>query len=243
MINYSIIIPTLNEEKLLPNLLEVICDQSLLKDYNYEVIISDGGSSDSTLDIARKFNAVIVEKKINEKQNIAMGRNAGAKSAKGNVLIFINGDVYIKNFEVFLLKIKNKFLPSEFLAMTCKVEVFPHEQKLIDLIFHSFYNFHFHALNVIGMGMGRGEFQTIRKDVFEKVNGFNEELAAGEDFDLFRRIRKYGKILFARDLVVYESPRRYRKLGHFRIFFTWLINSVYIIFTKTSKSSEWKEVR
>ena len=91
--------------------------------------------------------------------------------------------------------------------------------------------------------MGRGECHIIKKSVFNDYGGYNEDLAAGEDFDLFRRIRKDGKILFARNLTVYESPRRYRKIGHFRILFTWLINSIYIIFAKTSKSTEWKEVR
>jgi hypothetical protein len=127
--------------------------------------------------------------------------------------------------------------------MTCCVKVFPHEQKLIDVIFQSFYNYYFHALNIIGMGMGRGECHIIRKSIFEEFDGYNENLAAGEDFDLFRRIRKKYKIFFARNLVVFESPRRYRKLGHFRIFFTWLINSIYIIFGNSSKSTEWKQVR
>ncbi|MBK7106688.1 MAG: glycosyltransferase [Ignavibacteriae bacterium] len=243
MTNYSIIIPTLNEEKLLPNLLQTICDKNLQKKYNYEVLISDGGSSDSTIEIAKKFEIKILEINPNEKQNIAMGRNIGAKNSNGKILIFFNGDIAINNFENILMEVENKFSQSKYLAMTCKVEVFPEEQKFVDVIFQTFYNFHFHALNVIGMGMGRGECHIIKRDIFEKLNGYNENLAAGEDFDLFRRIRKYGKILFSRNLVVYESPRRYRKLGHFRIFFTWLLNSVYIIFTKKSKSSEWEEVR
>ncbi len=241
--NYSIIIPTLNEEKLLPNLLQSICNKDLQNKYKYEVIISDGGSTDSTIEIAKKFGTKILKKNPNEKQNIAMGRNLGAINSEGNILIFFNGDIALKNFEDILSKIENKFVQSNYLAMTCKVEVFPQEQKIIDVFFQTFYNFHFHTLNIIGMGMGRGECHIIRREVFKKFNGYNENLAAGEDFDLFRRIRKHGKILFERSLVVYESPRRYRKLGHFRIFFTWLINSVYIIFTKTAKSSEWEEVR
>ena len=240
---YSIIIPTLNEEKLLPNLLSEICNPHLQKKYNYEIIISDGGSKDGTIEIAKKYNVKILEKVSNQRQNIAMGRNIAALDANGEILIFFNGDIILENFENFLSEIEYKFVPSKYLAMTCLVKVFPDEQNLLDIIFLGFYNLHFHMLNIIGMGMGRGECQIIRKNVFVDMNGFNENLVAGEDFDLFRRIRKKGKILFSRKLVVYESPRRYRKLGHFRIFFTWLINSVYIIFTKTSKSSEWKEVR
>ena len=240
---YSIIIPTLNEEKLLPKLLSEICNPDLQKKYNYEIIISDGGSTDNTIEIAKNYNIKILEKEPDQKQNIATGRNIAAQISKGEILIFFNGDILIKNFENMLSEIRSKFVNSDYLAMTCLVKVFPDEQNFQDIIFLGFYNLHFHLLNIIGMGMGRGECHIIRKKIFEEMNGYNENLAAGEDFDLFRRIRKKGKILFSRKLVVYESPRRYRKLGHFRIFFTWLINSIYIIFTKTSKSSEWKEVR
>jgi len=242
-LDYSIIIPTLNEEKLLPKLLDILNDKSLKHKYNFEIIISDGGSTDKTIEFAKPKVDKIIKPTDSKKQNIPIGRNMGAKEAIGNILIFFNGDIYPKNiFEVFKT-IETKFIDSKYLAMTCKVEVFPEEQIFTDKIFHTFYNYYFHLLNIIGLGMGRGECHIIKKDVFEKMNGYNENLPAGEDFDLFKRIRKEGKILFARNLVVYESPRRYRKEGHFKILFTWLINSVYIIFTKSAKSKEWKQVR
>ncbi len=240
---YSVIIPTLNEEKLLPQLLEKISPKELRDKYNYEIIISDGGSSDGTIKIAQPFVDIIIEHLSNKKQNIAQGRNIGAKVAKGSILIFFNGDIIPSDIESFFETIENKFIPSKYLAMTSLVKVFPEEQTFADIVFQTFYNYYFHFLNLIGLGMGRGECHIVKKEIFEKMNGYNEDLAAGEDFDLYRRIRKIGKIFFARNIVVYESPRRYRKLGHFRILFTWLINSVYIVLTKTSKSSEWNEVR
>ena len=242
ILNYSFIIPTLNEEKLLPQLLEILDNQKLRKKYNYEIIISDGGSIDKTLEIAEKHADKILRSD-GSKQNISMGRNIGGFAANGEILIFYNGDIYPKNIDEVFLTIEKIFTNSKYLAMTCCVDVFPDEQKFIDLVFQNFYNYYFHLLNIIGLGMGRGECHIIKKKVFEDFNGYNEKLAAGEDFDLYRRIRKKGKILFARNLTVYESPRRYRKLGHFRIFFTWLINSIYIIFGNSSKSTEWKEVR
>jgi len=50
--NFSICIPTLNEEKYLPLLLNCLLNQ----DYkNFEVIISDGGSTDKTIEVAKKY--------------------------------------------------------------------------------------------------------------------------------------------------------------------------------------------
>ena len=224
MSKYSFIIPTLNEEKLLPQLLETLDNKDLKEKYNYEIIVSDGGSSDKTLSIAEKHSDYVISNPESKAQNIAIGRNSGAKIAKGEILIFHNGDVLPHNFEFMLKTIEEEFLNSKYLAMTCCVEVFKDEQKFVDVIFQTFYNYYFHLLNIIGMGMGRGECHIIRKEVFNEFNGYNENLAAGEDFDLFRRIRKKGNILFSRKLVIYESPRRYRKLGHFRILFTWLLN-------------------
>jgi glycosyltransferase involved in cell wall biosynthesis len=243
MIKYSIIVPTLNEEKLIQQLLEVLSLDALKKKYNFEIIISDGGSTDATIDIAKKYADLVLMHDPKTTQNIALGRNLGAHSAKGDILFFYNGDILPENMDLVFETVESKFENSDYLAMTCNVKVFPNQQKIIDVIFLTFYNYYFHLLNIIGLGMGRGECHIIKKNVFTELNGYDENLAAGEDFDLFKRIRRKGKILFARNLVVFESPRRYRKLGHFRIFFTWLINSVYIIFAKKSKSTEWEEVR
>ena len=91
--------------------------------------------------------------------------------------------------------------------------------------------------------MGRGECQIVPKNLFDRIGGYNNSLVAGEDFDLFKRIRKKGKILFDKSLVIYESPRRYRKYGHTKIFFSWLLNAVSVIFKNKSASKEWEEVR
>lgn len=239
---YSIIIPTLNEEKLLPNILKQLSEEDLREKYGYEIIVSDGGSSDNTVKIAEKFGARIV-KNGGKIRTIAKGRNDGARSAKGDILIFINGDVLFENPKEFFKFVETKFIPSEYSAMTCKVKVFPEEEIRGDRIFHGFYNNYFKSLNKLGMGMGRGECQVIRKEVFDKVGGNQEHLTAGEDFDLYRRIKMSGKILFADELCVYESPRRYRKLGYFNVTFSWLKNSVSVVLKKKSLSVEWEQVR
>lgn len=240
---YSIIIPTLNEEKLLPNLLKLLNDPQLREKYDIEIIVSDGGSEDATLKIAKTYADVVLTDENHDNQNIAIGRNIGGNNANGDILIFYNGDIVPENIIEVFDTIETKFVNKQYAAMTCCVKVFPEEEKIIDIVFQTFYNYYFHLLNIIGMGMGRGECHIIKKSIFNEYDGYNEKLAAGEDFDLFRRIRKKYKILFARNLVVYESPRRYRKYGHFRILFTWLINSIYIVFGDNSKSQEWKQVR
>jgi len=240
---YSIIIPTLNEEKLLPDLLNQLSDEKLKRKYSYEVIVSDGGSTDDTVNIARKYADKILLHDEQGKQNISRGRNAGIAAASGEILLLFNGDIIIGDPAKLFECVEKEFSNSEYLAMTVSVKVFPEEEIISDKIFLGFYNVYFHALNLIGVGMGRGECHIIKKHVLNKVGNYSENLMAAEDFELYKRIRKHGKILFKRDIFIYESPRRYRKHGHFYIFFSWLLNSVFLIITNKSKSKEWEQVR
>lgn len=242
-LKYSIIIPTLNEGKLLSELLIQLNKFNNEKSYDTEIIISDGGSTDETLEIALKYADKIVVHTSESKQNIAMGRNSGADYADANILLFFNGDVTFKDVYSFFDYIEKHFISNNYLAMTCKVKVFRDEEIFADKVFHSVYNAYFHLLNIVGIGMGRGECHIVRKNIFKEVNGYNEKLAAGEDFDLFKRIREKGKILFASDLCVYESPRRYRKYGYWNVTWKWMQNAISVFFKNRSISQSWDEVR
>jgi glycosyltransferase involved in cell wall biosynthesis len=238
----SIIIPTLNEEKLIFQNLNQF-DKVLKEKYNLEIIVSDGGSKDSTLQIVDGLADKVLIHKENFKQNISQGRNQGALNSVGDVLIFLNADTLISDLNLFFENILNIFEDNNVVAITCPVKVFKNEEIFIDKIFHFSYNNYVRFLNNFFMGMGRGECHIIRKDAFFKVGHYNEEMFAGEDFDLYKRLKKIGKIVFLNDIVVYESPRRYRRFGYLKVFWDWTRNSVWITLFKKSISKDWEEVR
>jgi len=91
--------------------------------------------------------------------------------------------------------------------------------------------------------MGRGECHVMRREVFARVHGYAERIAAGEDYDMFRRLEKVGRVKFLRDVVVYESPRRYRKYGYAYVTLSWFMNFLAVFFLRRSILSEWKPVR
>jgi glycosyltransferase involved in cell wall biosynthesis len=238
----SIIIPTLNEEKLLDGMISQF--SSLVRErHNLEIIVSDGGSKDRTLSIAHQNRTVVVENTDGVKQTISLGRNIGAHHARGDILVFLNADTRIHDLELFFQRIREEIEKPEVVAVTCSVEVYPEEAGTIDDFYHGFYNWLFSMMNRVGMGMGRGECHVMKRTTFETIKGYSASIAAGEDYDLFRRLESLGRIVFMQDVLVYESPRRYRKYGYVYVTASWFLNFLSVFFFRRSILSEWKPVR
>jgi glycosyltransferase involved in cell wall biosynthesis len=234
------------EEKLIEKTLSIFSDE-IKRYYNIELILSDGGSTDSTIQIAEQYSDIIVKHNLPERQTISQGRNRGAEKATGDILVFLNGDCTLKDPESFFSIIRDWFLNNEIIppseAIACKVGVNPEEILFKDKVFYFLHNNYVRFLNFIGIGMGRGECQIVKKNVFLRIGGYDETIAAGEDFDLYRRISKIGKIKYTTKLLVYESPRRFRKYGYIRILWSWTLNSLSVMVRGKSVSDEWEAVR
>lgn len=99
-ISISIVIPTYNNEQHLAQCLSSLENQSFR---NYETIIVDDGSTDHTCRIAQSFNGRIPNISLYSQQHSFAGtaRNLGINHARGNYIIFLDGDDY---FEPTLLE-------------------------------------------------------------------------------------------------------------------------------------------
>jgi glycosyltransferase involved in cell wall biosynthesis len=242
----SIIIPVYQEEKILEKSLKLF-DNKLRKKYGLEIIVSDGGSSDKTLEIAEKYADKVIRHDSRQRQTISQGRNRGAEAASSDILVFINADTKPAEPDKFFRKIlqygENLFQSGNCCALACPVNCFPDEVVFKDKVFYAIHNSYVRLLNMIGLGMGRGECQIVARDTFRQVGGYNDSIVAGEDFDLYRRISRKGRIKFAKDLLVLESPRRFRKYGYLRTVWSWTVNSLMVWFLGRSVSREWEAVR
>ena len=84
----SIIIPTRNEEHYIGETIGQFRD--FLEKYALEIIVSDAGSHDKTAEIVQRYQREWGDRVkwvlTTGPQNIAMGRNAGARIAQGDIL-------------------------------------------------------------------------------------------------------------------------------------------------------------
>lgn len=231
----SIIIPTLNEEKYVESTLKALKNQ----DYRgkYEIIIADGMSKDNTVKIARKYGVKVI---LVKKRGIATERNAGANFASGDILLFLDSDVtLLPNALTDLLK---AFKRNKVVVVGCTI--LPLSEKLTDYIIYWFFTQFAKITIKIKIPQMGGLLFCIRKDVFKKIGGFDEELTAIEDYDLSKKIPKYGKIIFINKPLALVSTRRVKKWGFLKATCICLkLYFNYILFRKSIKPKDYEPVR
>ena len=233
---FSIIIPTLNEESIIEKAINQF--SSIKNKYNIEIIVSDSGSSDQTVSIARNISDKVVEYE-NDNCNISKARNLGAEHAKNKILVFLDADILIKDTDYFFKIIVDYINKDNVSAISPRISIYPDQEKIQDKCIHFIITLISNILNGLGFSYSRGGCQIIHKKKFDRINGYNEAFVAAEDVDIFRRLRKLGKTMIVNNLHVYESPRRYRKKGYLIVLYFWLMNWIYTLFFNKSFSTKW----
>jgi len=201
---FSIIIPTLNEELLLPVLLDDLRAQTLR---DFEIIVADAGSSDRTVEIARSLGAAIVPGGMP-----AVGRNRGAEHARGEFLLFLDADTRLDaNFlEKASAELEERFLD----LATC--EVVPLSDSAFDLLLHEFSNLALKAAQFTEPH-APGFCIFISRRLFHRVGGFDESLKLAEDHDLVKRASGFRPLRVLASTEVRVSVRRLEKEGRIRL--------------------------
>ena len=108
MIKISVIVPVYNVEKYINKCIESILNQTLKE---FELILINDGSNDSSGEICDKFSAIDGRITVIHKNNegVSAARNTGIEIAKGEFIQFIDSDDWIENnmLENLFEKIKN----------------------------------------------------------------------------------------------------------------------------------------
>ncbi len=194
----SIIIPTLNEEKSISQCLETVVNTP-----GIEVIVSDGGSTDRTVEIAGQHSDVKV---ISSQAGRSIQMNNGAACARGEILLFLHADCILSREDV--LKIRQIFDSGIFVGGAFKIRLlsdkFPYRLLEMGINFRS---------KVFKLPYGdQGLF--VERSIFEKLGGFRE-MPICEDLDFVCRLKKCGKIAILNDRI-FASVRTWDNRGILR---------------------------
>ncbi len=232
MVDISIIIPTLNEERYIENTLKSIKKQKTNMDF--EIIIADGYSKDKTVEIAERYVDMVVFEK---KKTISAGRVKGMKSAKGKLLVSTDADVWMnENWLDKLVKPLEKYAAC--IGKSCPLDGNVVENLFSEVILSP----SSYVLSKTGMYLAGANNLAFTKEAYQKAGGFNPELVTAEDTDLIKRISKFGKIKYNKDAVVYVSMRRVRSWGYkkYALFHT---NNFFSFHLKNKANGNYEPIR
>jgi glycosyltransferase involved in cell wall biosynthesis len=193
---FSVIIPTWNEAGWLPGLLdrlgsfEQVC----------EIIVADNDSQDQTREIAIRYGCKVVRG-----GRPAQGRNSGARVACSRYLLFLDADA------VFRSDCLRAGLATLASGASCAVH-FPleplDERRLVQWCYRTL-SAYVRLMGKIGVAQGLGTLIAVERSAFERIGGFREDLAVGEDIDFLRRLGQIGNVEFNEALKVGVSARRF----------------------------------
>lgn len=201
----TIVVPTKNEESVLPRLLESIRRQTLQP---AEVIVADAGSTDRTREVARSFGARVIEGGLP-----GPGRNRGAAAANTDLILFLDADVELRD-PTFLERAVGEMLERRLDLATC--DVFPLSDAWIDHVLHRAYNVYARAWGEI-FPHAPGFCMLVRRSLHEAIGGFDEDVVFCEDHDYARRASKHGSFGFLRSTKIPVSIRRLDRDGRINI--------------------------
>jgi len=205
----SVIIPTLNEVRNIEVLINHL--KVCLKNSEHEIVVSDGGSDDGTVEKAKKLGVIVLEC---ERMSRAYQMNQGANRAKYGLLYFVHADALPPNdFYGDLMKAVN-----EGFDLGCFRFRFNSDSILLAM------NAYFTRFDRM---VCRGGDQTlfVKRDVFEKLKGFKNDFQIMEDYDFIKRARVEHRFKIIPNIVT-VSARKYENNSYLRVNF-----ANFIVFT------------
>ena len=208
----SIVIPTYNEAACIEQCIERLNAISACS--SHEVIVSDGGSTDETVAISKKYASVVHAPK-----GRAIQMNAAARCASGDILFFVHADMEVPVSA--LDKIEESLYEKGFAGggFSNEFSWFNRKIKLLGRIlnFRLFDNDQINNLIFFG---DNGIF--CKRSAFNALRGF-KEIPIMEDFDFSRRLMKNYRVVRIQEPRLVVSSRRHEHTGFMRTRLLWIL--------------------
>lgn len=202
----SVVIPAHNEERYLEATLGALHRQNYPR---FETLVVANGCTDRTQEVAKgKCHRLIV---VSEK-NLGLARNLGARLAQGDLLLFLDADTTLE--PMALRQIAGSFSPGD-AAGTLQAR--PDGKRLACRLIYCLKNF----MHRWELHPGSSGVILCWKEQFLAVGGFDEDLEVRENSELIKRLKRYGRYKFIREVTATTSMRRYEQRGVARVLWLW----------------------
>lgn len=194
MAKLSVIIPLYNKEVSIINTIESVVNQTFS---DFEVIIVNDGSTDGSVDSVSKIddNRIIIVNKPNG--GVSSARNVGIKTAKTNLLFFLDGDDTIKPccleslYKLYIEHPEADLWCGNYSVIypNCRVKDYclSKEKYVIRDNFKDYWK----QLYYLRTGV-----VLVKKDVFDHIGFFDEKINVFEDYEIFLKMIRYCKIAY-----------------------------------------------
>lgn len=187
----SVIVPVYNGEATIDTCMNRIFNS----DYkNFEVIVVDDASTDSTIEKLKKFNCRVI--RLNKNGGVANARNVGARHAKSNVLVFVDSDLYVHK-DTFSKMVK-KYKSNPKMGIIGAVNSGKYNSKKFGTKFLSLklsYDYKWkNGEKYKKFSSFQSECCLIEKKIFDEIGGFNTKYkkAGVEEYEIGYRLTENG---------------------------------------------------
>jgi peptidoglycan-N-acetylglucosamine deacetylase len=202
----TIVIPALNEEKFLPDCLKSLQGQSYQGEY--EILVIDNGSTDSTASIARSYGVKVIS--YTAEKSVFAARQFGAENAAGDIIVQADADTLYP--PRWLQRIADQFTAHP-KASSVAGRFFYSEKfmwawlefsvrNILNLLFSFFFK---RPLLVSGATFA------FRRDAFMAAGGYKDLTYSADQYGISGRLKRFGKIIYDPKIIVYTSARTVRK--------------------------------
>ena len=180
----SIVIPAFNEARLIERTLLSITDSLEVNhqpDFTSEVIVVDNNSTDNTAELAKQAGATVVFEPINQ---IGRARNAGAAHATGEWLLFLDADSLLS--PGLLADILRVIETGKYVGCgsTLRMDGLPWWARLTLQLW---------TRTSVLFRWAAGALVVCRRDAFQAVEGFDQELYALDEIRLSKELKRWGR--------------------------------------------------
>ena len=193
----SFIIPAYNEEVHLGETLRAIRAAAEAIGERFEVVVADDASTDRTADVARKLGARVVSLR---HRRISATRNAGARAARGEFLVFVDADTVVTEAVV---RAAADAMRAGAVGGGSAFRFdgrLPLYGRILEAIAVPLYR---------AFRLASGCFLFCTREAFDAVGGFDETLFVAEEGDMSLRLRRHGRFVVLREHVT-TSGRKLR---------------------------------